>query len=119
MSYDDVLDAYGAAWNEGDEAARRSLLETSWADEGTYCDPTAHVSGRDALVAHIGACRAAYGDFRIDRTSAYDAHHDYVRFTWTMVSGAGETLVDGFDVVGIAADGRVELVVGFFGPFPT
>src|SRR5947199_8799447 len=34
-----VLLAYAAAWNEGDEAKRHSLLETSWADDGVYIDP--------------------------------------------------------------------------------
>ena len=50
-----VVTAYGSSWNEPDEAARRQLLESAWADDGTYCDPTASVEGREALVAHIGA----------------------------------------------------------------
>jgi hypothetical protein len=41
-----VVTTYGSAWNEPDEAARRQLLESAWADHGTYCDPTANVEGR-------------------------------------------------------------------------
>jgi hypothetical protein len=54
-----VVTAYGSAWNEPDEAARRQLLESAWADHGTYCDPTANAEGREALVAHIGALQVA------------------------------------------------------------
>src|SRR4051812_43260651 len=51
VAVNDVVDAYGAAWNEPDETARRKLLEHGWAGDGIYCDPTATVTGRDALVA--------------------------------------------------------------------
>ena len=118
MSFADVIDTYGAAWNEVDSDARRTLLEVAWADDGAYADPTVHVFGREALVAHIGATHEVFGGFRIDRTSDYDEHHGYVRFTWTMKAQTGETLVDGFDVVRLSSDSRIELVVGFFGPFP-
>jgi hypothetical protein len=37
----EVVAAYGAAWNEPDEDARRKLLDQAWADDGVYCDPTA------------------------------------------------------------------------------
>lgn len=114
----DTIDAYGASWNEPDAAARLRLLEQSWADDGMYVDPTVELSGREALVAHIGGTREVFGDFRIDRTSGLDEHHGYARFSWTMRGADGQTLTDGFDVVRLAPDGRLGLVVGFFGPFP-
>src|SRR5689334_20533143 len=49
VGVNEVVASYGAAWNETDESARRKLLEAAWADDGVYCDPTATVTGRDAL----------------------------------------------------------------------
>ena len=48
----ETLEAYVGAWNTTDEAECRRLLERSWADTATYTDPSIHLQGRDALVAH-------------------------------------------------------------------
>lgn len=40
------------------------------------------------------------------------------RFAWRMRLEDGEVLVEGFDVVRLAADNRLESIIGFFGPFP-
>ena len=55
---------------------------------------------------------------RIDTTSGADEHDGYFRFSWTMVDADGNTVLDGFDVGHRADDGRIDLIVGFFGPFP-
>lgn len=114
----EILDMYGDAWNEDDQEAREALLRKSLADDAVYCDPTAEVSGSAALAEHIGRSRSALGRFRIERTSAYEEHHGYGRFSWRMESDEDELIAEGFDVVQIAADGRLQTVIGFFGPFP-
>ena len=58
MDLAEAVAAYGAAWNETDEAKRRTLLEQSWADDAVYQDPTGRAEGREALVAHIGGFHA-------------------------------------------------------------
>ena len=99
-----VVTAYGSAWNEPDEAARRHLLESAWADHGTYCDPTANVEGREALVAHIGALHVAMPGHTIDVV---------------MHSPDGSAVLEGMDYGHLADDGRLQQIVGFFGPFPS
>ena len=118
MTIGETLDRYGDAWNEDDEEARRAYLRQSLTDDAVYCDPTVEVTGPNALADHIGQSRGAFGRFRIERTSGYEEHHGYGRFAWRMTSDAGELIVEGFDVVRIAPDGRFKSVVGFFGPFP-
>jgi hypothetical protein len=118
MGPSDVVAAYGAAWNEPDEGRRRELLEQGWADDGVYCDPTASVAGRDALVAHIGGFHDQLPGVRIELTSQVDEHHGWLRFAWTMVGADGATLTEGFDVGELAEDGRLRRIIGFFGPFP-
>jgi hypothetical protein len=114
----ETVTAYGNAWNEPDEAKRRALLESAWADDGTYCDPTAIAEGRDALLEHIAGFRAMFPGARIETTSGVEEHHGWARFAWSMVDENGATSIEGFDVCEFAGDGRLQRIVGFFGPFP-
>jgi hypothetical protein len=50
MSSIEAVDTYGASWNVNDADERRALLKKSWADGGIYVDPTAHMTGLEALV---------------------------------------------------------------------
>jgi hypothetical protein len=117
MSTEEIVAAYGAAWNETDEARRLALLDRSWADDGTYCDPTAVVSGRAALAAHIAGFHQRMPGHTIDLTSGVDEHDDMFRFAWAMRKD-GETALEGVDFGELAPDGRIRRIVGFFGPFP-
>ena len=118
MAPNEVVSAYGAAWNEQDEAARRKLLEQAWADDGVYCDPTATVDGRDALVAHIGGFQTMLPGARIETSSGVDEHDGWLRFAWTMIGADGTPAMEGLDVGELGPDGRLRRIVGFFGPFP-
>lgn len=118
MGVREVVAAYGAAWAEHDEDSRRKLLEEAWADDGVYCDPTAKVEGRDALVAHIAGFHQQFPGARLDLASGVDEHDGWLRFAWKLVGSDGATVMDGFDVGELAPDGRLQRIVGFFGPFP-
>ena len=116
MTPRDAIAEYGAAWNERDEGARRELLERVWADDGVYCDPSAVVEGREALVAHLGGFHERMPGHTIVLTTAVDEHHDRLRFGWRMLGPDGEPALDGMDFVALDGDGRIRRVVGFFGP---
>jgi hypothetical protein len=107
---------YCAAWNETDAARRDALLAQVWADGATYTDPTVHLVGRQALVAHIGAVFARYPGSTIEMTSALDAHHAVARFAWKKVLADGTALPEGIDFAEFDGDGRLRQIVGFFGP---
>jgi SnoaL-like domain len=117
MDINEAVAAYGAAWNETDDAVRAALLAKSFADTGTYMDPTGSADGRDALVGHIGGFQAMMPGHTIDNTSAVDVHGNVFRFAWAMKNGSEVALV-GMDFGEIADDGRISRIVGFFGPFP-
>ncbi len=119
LTPEEAVELYGAAWSEPDETKRRELLERAWADDGVYTDPTAEVTGRDALVAHIGGFLDQTQGARIVITSGVDSHHGTrLRFSWQMQNADGAVLADGIDYGQLDEDGRLELIVGFFGPFP-
>ena len=47
-----------------------------------------------------------------------DHHHDKVRFGWALLDAAGAVLIEGIDFGEVAEDGRLQKIVGFFGPLP-
>jgi hypothetical protein len=109
---------YCAAWSTPDAARRERLLEKVWASDGTYTDPTAHVAGRAALGAHIGATlgRAFPPGARFVVASRVDAHHGAFRFAWRVVAADGRVLMEGLDYGEMDDAGRIRRIVGFFGP---
>lgn len=111
-----MVEAYGQAWNEPDEAARRALLDKAWSDDGVYCDPTATVEGRDALVAHVAGFQQMWSGARIEMRSKVDEHGPNFRFAWEMVDASGASVMTGVDFGRLADDGRIASITGFFGP---
>ena len=120
-----LVDGYCAAWCEADAAARSVMLATVLADGATYTDPTAHVTGADALAAHIGTVLASNPGAKVVRVSRVDAHHDVARFAWQMILADGTALPEGVDFVelssavssAVSSDGaRIRGITGFFGP---
>ena len=121
-SAQEAVDIYGAAWREPDEAKRRAFLEKAWAEDGVYVDPTAEVVGREALLQHIGRFQsgASANGPQIVIASSVDVHHTtHLRFSWNMVGPDGKTVITpGMDYGQLDENGRIKLMVGFFGPFP-
>ena len=113
----DAIAAYGAAWNEHDEAARTALLERAWSEDGLYQDPSASAEGRTALVAHIGGFHAMAPGHSIELVSGIDHYGSLFRFAWEMRNGE-ERVLEGMDFGEFADDGRIRRITGFFGPFP-
>lgn len=118
MDLNNLLDVYTQAWMEPDEAARLTLLETAWAADGLYQDPTGEAQGRAALTAHIGGFQVAFPGARLEMTTGVDAHHDRLRFGWRMVQANGTVMVEGIDCGRVGADGRLVEIIGFFGASP-
>ena len=110
----DPITAYGRAWTTPDEAERAALLETAWAAGAVYNDPLDHLEGREALGRHIAATQASLAGGRIEVTGTPVRHHDSAFFRWTMTDASGATVLTGFDVVQLDAEGRIARLTGFF-----
>ncbi len=114
----EIVQAYVAAWNEGDEAKRRASLDRAWADDGRYTDPMADAPGRDALVALISQFQQQMPGASLAATSGTDLHHGRLRFGWKLTAPDGSTAMEGIDIGQLAEDGRLKSITGFFGPLP-
>lgn len=115
---EETVAAYGEAWNETDAAMRAALLELSFSADGTYEDPQSRYEGREALLEGIGAFQARNPGARIELASGVDAHHGRLRFRWKIIGADGHVVTEGMDYGELAEDGRLQKIVGFFGPFP-
>ena len=119
MTASSLVESYIDTWNETDPTARRSTIESTWADDARYLDPLANVSGHDEISELIGTVQSQVPGhvFRL-RDESVDAHHNVVRFSWELVPAAGgEPLAVGFDVVTEDA-GRIRSVIGFLDKAP-
>lgn len=116
-SLERAVDAYVAAWNTADEAARRALLERAFAADGSYADPSARIEGREALVVHSRRYAQRAPGSSIAVTSGIAAHGDVACFTWRVMGPDGGTTAEGIDFVTAGPDGRLREVRGFFGAY--
>ena len=80
-----VVDGYIAMWNETDPERRRSIIEQTWTDDGSYVDPHAEVAGVDGLDALVAAVQEQFPGHRFVLAAGPDTHHDRMRFTWQLV----------------------------------
>jgi len=113
---DELVKVYCAAWSEPDVQRRRELLEKVWSSAGTYTDPQSHVEGREALIKLIGGFLQKSPGARIIPSSHADFHHGMLRFTWKFIGGDGKTVIEGIDFGALGPDGKLQRIVGFFGP---
>jgi hypothetical protein len=110
-----LLDRYFDTWNETDATRRLALCEQVWASDGRYTDPLLDAVGPAAISDGLGGLQAQMPGHRVDRSTAIDAHHDRVRFGWTVTSPGGDVVVAGVDVAALDADGKLSSIAGFFG----
>lgn len=115
----DLIERYLASWNETDPAARRTLIDDLWAEDGSYVDPMAEAHGRDAIDATISAVQRQFPGLVFSPAGPVDAHHRQARFTWGLGPRGAEPIVIGFDVAVTDANGRLSSVLGFLDKVPS
>lgn len=116
MNAEPLVDRYIEAWNEADDARRAELLTQTFSPDAEYRDPVMRGDGGEGINAMIAQARAQFPGAAFHRLGPAEAHHDAVRFSWTLRSGDGADLARGTDVGRVTGDGRFRSVVGFFDP---
>lgn len=116
MNLNDLIDRYCEAWSDTDPAKRAALLESVWAADATYTDPTVNGLGMNELLAHIAKVQATRPGATVRRTTLVDEHHGAVRFGFEVLGRDGAILRYGTDFAFLDAErSRLQRVVGFFG----
>ena len=107
-----LIDRYIAVWNETDPAARRALIDVTWAENATYRDPALEGSGRDGIDAMTAGFQRAYPGHTFERSDEAQIPRHEQRFGWRLLTLTGEVFLTGEDVYELSADGLLQSIVG-------
>jgi hypothetical protein len=114
-----VIERYIAIWNEADADKRRDLIGETFTEDAMYLDPMLSGDGHSGLETMFDGVVAQLPGAEVSLTGEPDAHHDWVRFSWTLVlPGESESFIEGTDLGLMSPDGRFERIVGFLDKVP-
>lgn len=114
----EIIEKYLAAWNATDDTARQELIASVYTEDARYTDPLADVTGHEQIDGLLATVQGQFAGLEFRLGGPVDAHHDIARFTWHLGPAGEEPVVVGFDVVQLAADGRIARVLGFLDKVP-
>ena len=113
-----MVDTHLAAYGEPDAARRMALIREVWRDGARLVDPPLESAGYVGIADQAATLLAQFPGHRFERSTALDAHHQFIRYGWKLVNPAGEAVLAGVDFMDLDVDGRIGRVVGFFGAQP-
>lgn len=117
MSSNETLVAdYIAMWNETDPEKRRQLVARTVTEDATYLDPVMSADGIDGISMMIAGAQQQFPGHSVKLLGKPDAHHDLLRFSWSLAADGGAPVATGVDVVKVAEDGRMQSITGFLEP---
>ena len=111
-----VVHNYIAMWNETDPDRRRELVAQTVTHDADYVDPVMEGAGVDGIAGMIGAAQAQFPGHRFTLIAGPEAHHDRVRFTWSLAADGAAPVAIGVDFARLAGDGRMRSITGFLEP---
>lgn len=114
----DIVRTYIDVWNTVDPTARKAAIAAAFTEDVHYVDPLSDVTGHDGIGALVAGTHEQFPGTTFTPHGEADAHHDLVRFGWALGPDGVEPPVLGFDVLRLAADGRIAEVHGFFDRVP-
>ncbi len=113
-----LIESYEDLVNRSEGADLNETAERALAEDFRFVGPTVgEVVGREAMLDAMEALheRAPADRIRMNRTTSVDAHNGWFRFGWEFVDENGEVITRGTDVGRIGEEGKLSLVVAFFG----
>ncbi len=113
---DTLVNNYIAMWNEPDAERRRELVADTVTADADYVDPVMEGAGVDGIATMIGAAQSQFPGHRFTLVAGPEAHHDRVRFTWSLAADGAAPAAIGVDFVNLADDGRMRSITGFLEP---
>jgi hypothetical protein len=113
---DTLVDNYIAMWNETDPDQRRALVADTVTDDADYVDPLMEGTGVDGIATMIGAAQAQFPGHRFTLVAGPEAHHDRVRFSWSLAADGSAPVAIGVDFASLSGDGRMRSITGFLEP---
>jgi hypothetical protein len=113
-----LVDGYIAVWNERDAGRRRDLIAAIWTHDANYVDPLMRGDGRGGIDAMVEGVQTRFPNHRFARTSQVDAHHESIRFAWSLAPEGGAAIVKGVDY-GVVCGDQLRQITGFIDEMPS
>lgn len=110
-----LVDRHLAAYCDGDAARRAGAIREAWNADGSLVDPPLEARGHQGISDQAATLLAQFPRHRFERSTAIDAHHNFLRYGWRLLDAEGQPVLEGLDVAELDADGKLLRVVGFFG----
>ncbi|CAM3362638.1 nuclear transport factor 2 family protein [Stackebrandtia soli] len=115
--FDAIAAKYLDAFNTVDADERGRLVAELFAEDVSYADPMATVSGHAGVDAFIAEAHRRFPGWVFALAGPVDGHGDQARFTWGLGPEGEEPPVVGFDVI-VVDGGRITRVHGFLDRVP-
>ncbi|KSV76255.1 SnoaL-like domain protein [compost metagenome] len=112
-----IAEAYIAAWNTTDAAARSALIEKAFTADVAYRDPIMQGDGHAGIDALIAGVHGQFPGFRFTLKGAADGYADTIRFSWALGPEGVASVIEGTDVCQIE-NGRLKTITGFLDKVP-
>ncbi len=111
----EVLSSYVQLWSERNPVLRGELVERCWAENGQIISVGQSLTGRPAVLREVERFQQQQPGHKLSVTSNFDIQGEWARFSFAQSGPGGELISEGTDVVEFAEDGRIALVVTFWG----
>jgi len=110
------VDAFFAAWNEGDSTRRRALLDEALAPGVSFRDRHGCVSGLDDLDAYLAGVQTFFPGVRLERDGPVSHCQGTALVAWRLRGPGGEERGHGHNVFSLAPGGRIAAATGLWAP---
>ncbi len=107
-----LVNNYIAMWNATDPERRRELVAQTVTEDATYVDPLMTGEGIGGISAMIGGAQEQFPGHVFALRSGPDAHHDRLRFSWSLAPVGGNPVAHGTDFATVSDDGRMRSITG-------
>lgn len=115
--YNAIAEAYFAAWNETDAAARKTLVEAAFAPGVSYRDPIMQGDSHAGIDGLIAGVHNQFPGFRFTLKGKADGFGDNIRFSWGLGPDGAEAVIEGSDFATLK-DHRLSAITGFLDKVP-
>ena len=110
---EELIDRYFDSLNETDRLRRLALIRQVWAEKGKFGTPYGEIEGHAAIDKLVESVQKQFPNSTVRRTGKIDGFGNYLRWSFTLSDADGKPILGGVDF-GIVADGKLQLVMGFF-----